>query len=218
MVPNGSYRSRLLRRGLWLSLSTVAWNVVEAVVAIAAGAIASSVALISFGIDSSVEIISAVVVSWRLWREYRGRAAQNTDLLERRAARITGGLLLLLAVYIVVDAGRRLIGFGEEADASLAGIALTGLSLLVMPLLGWAKLRTAHALQSAAMRADAFETIACAWLSLTTLLGLALNAAFGWSWADPLAAMLITPMIVHEGIAGWQSGNRSQAFRESTME
>jgi divalent metal cation (Fe/Co/Zn/Cd) transporter len=199
-------------------LSTVAWNVGEAVVAIAAGAIAGSVALISFGIDSSVEIISAMVVSWRLWREYRGRAAQDTDLLERQAARITGGLLLLLAVYIVVDAGRRLMGFGEEADASLAGIALTGLSLLVMPLLGWAKLRTAQALQSAAMRADAFETIACAWLSLTTLLGLALNAALGWSWADPLAAILITPLIVREGIEGWQSGNRSQAFRKSNRE
>jgi divalent metal cation (Fe/Co/Zn/Cd) transporter len=199
-------------------LSTVAWNVVEAVVALAAGAIAGSVALISFGIDSSVEIISAVIVSRRLWREYRGSAGQNTDLLEMRAARITGGLLLLLAVYIVVDAGRRLIGFGEDADASLAGIALTGVSLLVMPLLGWAKLHTAHNLHSAAMRADAFETIACAWLSLTTLLGLALNAALGWSWADPLAAMLITPMIVREGIEGWQSGKRSQDFRERTTE
>jgi divalent metal cation (Fe/Co/Zn/Cd) transporter len=206
VVPNNSYRGRLLRRGLWLSLATVAWNVVEAIVAIAAGAIASSVALISFGIDSSVEIISALVVSWRILRELRGRGAQNTDLLERRAARITGGLLLLLAVYILVDAGRRLLGWGEEAQASLVGIALTGLSLLVMPLLGWAKLRTAHGLQSAAMRADAFETITCAWLSLTTLSGLALNAAFGWSWADPLAAILIIPLIVREGIEGWQSG------------
>ena len=208
VVPTRSNRGGLLRRGLWLSLCTVAWNVVEAVVAIAAGAIASSVALISFGIDSSVEIISAAVVSQRLWRELRGLAAHDTERLERRTARITGGLLLLLALYIVMDAGRRLLGFGADADASLAGIALTALSLLVMPLLGWAKLRTARALQSAALRADAFETITCAWLSLTTLAGLALNAGFGWSWADPLAAILIVPIIVREGIEGWQGGER----------
>jgi cation diffusion facilitator family transporter len=202
-----------LSRGLWLSLATVAWNIVEAVVALAAGAIASSIALISFGIDSSVEIISAVVVSWRLWVELRGGTAQSTEGLERRTARITGGLLLLLAAYIVVDAGRRLSGYGEEAEASFAGIVLTVLSLLVMPLLGWAKLRTANALQSAAMRADAFETITCAWLSLTTLSGLTLNAAFGWSWADPLAAVLITPLIIREGIEGWQSGNTDDSRR-----
>jgi len=127
---------------------------------------------------------------------------------ERRTSRITGGLLLLLAVYIVMDAGRWLLGFGADADASLAGIALTGLSLLVMPLLGWTKLRTAQALQRAAMRADAFETITCAGLSLTTLAGLALNAGFGWSWADPPAAILIIPIIVREGIEGWQGGER----------
>ena len=197
-----------MRRGLWLSSLTVAWNVVEAVITIAAGVIANSIALISFGIDSSIEIISALVVSWRLWREYRGGLSEDANLVERRAARITGGLLLLLAFYITVDAGRRLLGFGEQADASPVGIALTGLSLLIMPLLGWAKLRTASALRSAAMRADAFETITCAWLSLTTLVGLTLNAGFGWSWADPLAAILIIPLIVREGIEGWQSGER----------
>ena len=199
-----SKRRDLLRRGLWLSWFTVAWNVIEAVVAIAAGAIASSVALISFGIDSSVEIISALVVTWRLSHELRGAAADDTKVLEKRTARITGGLLLLLATYIFVDAGRRLLGFGEVAQPSPVGIIMTGLSLVVMPLLGWAKLRTAHALQSATMRADAFETVTCAWLSLTTLSGLVLNAAFAWSWADPLAAVLIIPLIVREGIEGWQ--------------
>ncbi|NIL96216.1 MAG: cation transporter, partial [Planctomycetales bacterium] len=177
-----------------------------AVVAIAAGALAGSVALISFGVDSTVEITSALVVSRRLWLEYRARTARSAYLLERRAARITGGCLLLLALYITVDGGRRLLGWAAEAEVSLTGIGLTGLSLLLMPLLGWAKLRTARGLQSAALRADAFETIACAWLSFTTLSGLVLNAAFQWSWADPLAAMLIIPLIVTEGIQGWKQG------------
>ena len=213
-MPSRSYRGGLLRRGLWLSFLTVAWNVVEAVVAIASGVIANSVALISFGIDSSVEVVSALVVSWRLWREYRVGIGEDSKVLERRAARIAGTLLFVLAIYIFIDAGRRLIGFGEEAHTSFTGMVLTSVSLVLMPLLGWAKLRTAHALQSAAMRADAFETIACAWLSLTTLCGLALNAAFGWSWADPLAAMLIVPMIVRESMEGWRSDAKGSIRHE----
>jgi divalent metal cation (Fe/Co/Zn/Cd) transporter len=196
-----------LRRGIALSLSTVVWNVVEAVVAVAAGMIASSVALISFGVDSSIEVVSALIVSRRLWLELREGTDDQTDLGENRAARIAGGLLLLLSVYIAIDAGGRLLGQGEEAQSSPIGIALVSMSLVIMPLLGWAKLRTAQALDSAALRADAFETIACAWLSLTTLVGLALNAAWGWSWADPLAALLIIPLIVREGLEGWQSGH-----------
>ena len=198
-----------LRRGLWLSLATIAWNVLEAGVALAAGVIASSLALISFGIDSGIEVASAIVVSSRLWRELRGNGGEATELLEQRTARIAGGLLLLLALYIVIDAGRRLLGFGAEAEPSLVGIVLTSLSLVVMPLLGWAKLRVAKALRSGSMRADAFETITCAWLSVTTLLGLVLNAGWGWSWADPLAAILIVPLILREGLESWRGSNDS---------
>ena len=111
-------------------------------------------------------------------------------------------VLPVLAGYIVIDAGRRLLGFGAEAQKSWVGIALTAVSLIVMPLLGWAKLRTAAGLRSRALRADAYETIACAWLSLTTLAGLALNALFGWWWADPLAALILVPLIVREGLEG----------------
>ena len=193
-------RHGLLRRGMHLSLIVIIWNVIEAVVAVTAGMIASSVALISFGIDSSVEVLSAVVVFWRLRAETRGGGVGRAERLERRAAPITGGLLLLLAIYITVDAGRRLLGYGEEATTSLAGIVLTLVSLVVMPLLGWAKLRTADALDSATMRADSYETIACAWLSLTALVGLGLNAVLGWSWTDPLAALLILPLIIREGL------------------
>jgi cation diffusion facilitator family transporter len=192
----------MLRRGLLLEIATVLWNVVEGVVAVTAGALSGSVALIGFGVDSFVETASAVVVGWRLNAELRGRSAEASERLERIAARVAGVLLLLLAAYIAVDAGRRLLGFGAEARESLVGIVLTAVSLVVMPFLGWSKLRTARVLNSRALRADAYETIACAWLSLTTLVGLALNASFGWWWADPLAALVLVPLIVREGLEG----------------
>jgi len=196
-------RPQLLRRGVYLEYATVAWNIVEGVIAVAAGLVASSVALIGFGVDSFVETASAAVVGWRLRAESLGHAnEERAELLERRAGRIAGALLLALAAYIVVDAGRRLLGFGAEARESIVGIALTAVSLAVMPILGWAKLRTAADLKSGALRADAYETIACAWLSLATLTGLVLNLALGWWWADPLAALAIVPLVVREGMEG----------------
>jgi divalent metal cation (Fe/Co/Zn/Cd) transporter len=201
--PPVSVRQALLRRGVILEGATVGWNVVEGIVAVSAGAIASSVALIGFGVDSFVETASGAVVGWRLRAELNGHAdEERIEALERRAGRIAGALLLGLAVYIVIDAGRRLLGFGAEAQESRVGIALTAISLVAMPFLGWVKLRTAHALRSGALRADAYETIACSWLSLTTLLGLVLNAGFGWWWADPLAALTIVPLVVREGLEG----------------
>jgi cation diffusion facilitator family transporter len=195
-------RSKLVRRGLWLTSASFGWNVLEGAVAVVAGAISASVALVGFGIDSFVETASAGIVGWRLWIELRGRSAESTERIERTTARIAGALLLLLAAYIVVDAGRRLLGFGREAEESLIGIVLTAVSLVVMPFLGWAKLRTATALGSGALRADAYETITCAWLSLTTLVGLGLNAWLGWWWADPAAALVLVPLIAREGIEG----------------
>jgi divalent metal cation (Fe/Co/Zn/Cd) transporter len=203
-VDVNSPREALLRRGFLLEVTTLAWNLVEGVVAIAAGTLSSSVALIGFGVDSFVETASAAVVGWRLRAELRGRSPESAEAIERRTSRIAGALLLLLALYITIDAGRRLAGFGAEARESLVGIVLTAVSLVVMPFLGWAKLRTARALGSGALRADAYETIACAWLSLTTLGGLVLNATLGWWWADPLAALLLVPLIVREGLEGWR--------------
>jgi divalent metal cation (Fe/Co/Zn/Cd) transporter len=193
-----------LRRGVLLEAATVTWNIVEGIIAVSAGILASSVALIGFGIDSFVETSSAAVVGWRLRAELTGRAdEERSELLERRAARVAGGLLLALAAYIAIDAGRRLLGYGEEAQESVVGIVLTAISVAIMPALGWIKLRTAGALQSGALRADAYETIACSWLSLGTLIGLVLNATLGWSWADPLAALAIVPLVVREGLEGW---------------
>lgn len=202
MSRNGDSRSRLLRRGFAFEIVTILWNVIEGVVAVAAGSAAGSVALIGFGIDSFVETTSAVVVGWRLRTEIRGRSLEDAEAVERKASRVAGGLLLLLALYIAIDAGRRLLGMGAEAGTSPVGIGLTILSLAVMPFLGRAKLAVATKLGSGALRADAFETIACAWLSLTTLTGLVLNALFGWWWADPAAALVLVPLIVREGLEG----------------
>jgi divalent metal cation (Fe/Co/Zn/Cd) transporter len=205
-------RTHLLRRGIALEAATVGWNVLEGVIAVSAGIVASSIALIGFGIDSFVETTSGAVVGWRLWAELNGGAdEERAEALERRTRRIAGGLLLGLAAYIAVDAGRRLVGYGAEAQESRLGIVLTAISLVGMPLLVRVKLQTAVALKSGALRADAYETLACAWLSLTTLAGLVLNAAFGWWWADPLAALAILPLAVREGIEGWRGADHCHA-------
>ncbi len=198
-------REQLLRHGVRLEVATVGWNIIEGIIAVIAGTLARSVALIAFGVDSFVETTSGVVLWWRLRTELTGGDdPERMERVERLAVRAAGTILFALALYIVIDAGRRLFGFGEEAQESRVGIGLTALSLVIMPFLGWLKVRTARALGSRALRADAYETIACAWLSLATLAGLGLNAAFGWWWADPLAALAIVPLVVREGLEGWR--------------
>ncbi len=194
-------RAVLLRRGAALEVLTVSYNAVEGLVAIAAGLVAGSVALTGFGIDSVIEVASGVVLWWRLRAELG--VARVGPAVEARAARWAGVLLLALALYIVVESGRRLLK-GDRPGASVVGIALMVLSLIVMPLLARAKLRLAASIGSRALRADAHETIVCAWLSATTLLGLGLNAVLGWWWADPVAALAMLPLIVREGIEAWR--------------
>jgi len=198
--PATADRRRALRRGMWLNGILIVWNIAEGIIGVIAGLLAGSVALLGFSIDSGIEVLSAVIVWWRLRAELHDTTDDGAAELEERAERIAGGLLLLLAAYLVIDAGRRLLGAGPEAEESPIGIALTAVSLVVMPVLGWMKLRTAQELGSGALRADAFETITCAWLSLTTLIGLSLNATLGWSGADPVAALIIVPLIVREGL------------------
>jgi len=156
---------------------TVGYNALEGVIAIAAGLAADSVALTGFGIDSVIEVTSGVVLWWRLRAELG--SSELGAAVEARATRWAGALLLALAVYLVIESGRRLVTQDRPSE-SVVGIVLMVLSLIVMPLLARAKLWTARALDSRALRADAHETIVCAWLSFTTLLGLALNAALGW--------------------------------------
>lgn len=191
-----------------LEAVTVGYNGLEGVIAIAAGLAAGSVALTGFGVDSVIEVTSGLVVWWRLRAELGSPPLGRT--VETRAARATGALLLALALYIGIESGRRLVT-AVRPGQSLVGIVLTGLSLVVMPLLARAKLRVAAGLDSWALRADAHETIVCAWLSLSTLLGLVLNAALGWWWADPFAALAMLPLIVREGLEAW----RGEAYEVS---
>lgn len=165
---------------------------------------AGSVALLGFGIDSLIELASGIVVGWRVLDELRERSSERVEQVERRASRLAGCLLLLLAVYIAMEAGRRLLCHGTRAEESRIGIAVTAAALLIMPGLGWAKLRVAGALKSGALRADACESVACAGLALITLVGLILNALFRWWWADPVAALVLVPLIVREGLEGWR--------------
>jgi cation diffusion facilitator family transporter len=195
--PPLSARAALLRRGVVLEGLTVGYNALEGLIAIVAGLAAGSVALTGFGVDSVIEVTSGVLLWWRLRAELG--SAPLGPAVEARAARWAGILLLALAVYLVVEAARRLFSQDRPGETAL-GIGLTAVSLIVMPLLARAKLRAARALGSRALRADAHETIVCAWLSLTTLCGLALNAAFGWWWADPLAALAMVPLVVREGL------------------
>ena len=194
-------RAALLRRGLALESVTIGYNALEGLIAIAAGVAAGSVALTGFGVDSVIEVTSGVLLWWRLRAELG--AASLGPAVESRAARGAGMLLLGLAAYLAVESARRLVT-GDRPEESVLGIALTALSLIVMPLLARAKLRTAAALGSRALHADAHETLVCAWLSLTTLTGLVLNATLGWWWADPVAALAMLPLIVREGLEAWE--------------
>jgi len=194
-------RVALLRRGIALEAVTVGYNAFEGLVAIGAGVTAGSVALTVFGIDSVIEVTSGALLWWRLRAELG--LAPLGPTVERRAARGAGFLLLALGMYIVTDSVRVLVT-GSRPDSSLIGIVLTAISLIVMPLLARGKLRVAASLGSRAVRADAHETIVCAWLSGTTLLGLGLNAVLGWWWADPVAALAMLPLIVREGLEVWK--------------
>ena len=189
-----------LKRGLQLEYLTVGWNVVEGIIAVAAGIAAGSIALIGFGVDSFVETISGAVIIWRLMAETRGQHDDEAmERIEQRAERIVGGAFLLLAAYVGFEAVRALVN-QEAPDASPVGIALTAVSIVVMLWLARAKRQTGEALGSRAMLADAQQTYACWYLSVVALAGLALNAAFGFWWADPLAALGITVLLVREGL------------------
>jgi divalent metal cation (Fe/Co/Zn/Cd) transporter len=196
-------RQNLLRRGLRLEYLTVGWNVIEGLVSVAAALAAGSVALLGFGMDSFVETTSGLVLIWRLRAERHACNPEEIERLDQRAHKLVALSLLLLAAYIAFDAAKALIT-REKPQPTLAGIAITSLSLTVMWWLARAKRRTARALASRALEADSFQTTACFWLSLMTLAGIGLNAAFGWWWADPVAALGMTYFLVSEGREAWR--------------
>jgi divalent metal cation (Fe/Co/Zn/Cd) transporter len=189
-------RRRLGRRAQLLAGVSVTYNLVEAVVAVTAGAVAGSIALIGFGLDSLVEMSSGLVILW----QFRHAVPESR---ERLALRLIGVSFFALAGYVAVESVRNLVGGGEPAPSPV-GIALASLSLLVMPVLSWAQRRTGRALNSGSVVADSKQTLLCTYLSAVLLVGLLLNALVGWSWADPLAGLVIAAVAVREGIEAWR--------------
>jgi divalent metal cation (Fe/Co/Zn/Cd) transporter len=196
-------RAAELRRGRRLEYLTVSWNIAEGLVAVAAASAAGSIALLGFGVDSFIESASAGVMIWRLASERRPSNPASLERLERRARRMIAASLVLLALYVAWDAGWALARH-EAARSSGVGLALLVASLGVMLWLASAKRRVARALGSRALAADAFQSTACWWLSLLALSGLALNAALGWWWADPLAALAMTVFLGREAHESWR--------------
>lgn len=188
-------RAKDVRRGRRLEYLTVGWNSLEGVIAVGAGLVAGSIALVGFGFDSAIEVASGVALLWRLHMD----APERRERAEQVALKVVGVSFLALAAYVAFDALRSLVT-REPPEASYVGIVLAALSLVVMPVLARAKRRVAAKINSRALEADSRQTDICAYLSAILLGGLILNALFGWWWADPAAALLMTPIIGKEGV------------------
>ena len=193
---DASERQRLGRRAQLLAGASVSYNIVEAVIAITAGAIAGSAALVGFGLDSVVEVASGVVILW----QFQHAVPQSR---ERQALRLMALAFFALAAYVSVDSVRALFSAARPA-ASPVGIGLAMVSLAVMPLFSWAQRRTGRRLGSGAVVADGTQTLLCTYLSAVLLIGLVLNATLGWSWADPVAGLVIAAVAVNEGLRAWR--------------
>ncbi|WP_019854340.1 cation transporter [Actinopolyspora mortivallis] len=198
-LPDAARRAILSRRIRLLVAATISYNVIEAVVAVTAGVLASSTALIGFGLDSMVEVASAAAVAW----QFSARQAALRQARERRALRIIAVSFFVLAGYVAVEAVRSLTG-GVGAESSPVGIVLAALSLVIMPGLSLAQRFAGRQLGSASAVADSKQTLLCTYLSGVLLVGLLLNAAFGWSWADPVVALVIAAVAVREGREAWR--------------
>ena len=207
-------RRALLARRIRLFVAlTITWNVIEAVVALTAGARASSAALIGFGLDSVIEVSSALAVAWQF-------AGRDPEAREKVALKVIGASFFALAAFVSVDALRSLLGAGEAGHSSV-GLVLAALSLAVMPFLSYAQRRAGRELASASAVADSKQTLLCTYLSAVLLVGLALNSLFGWSWADPIAALVIAGLAVKEGREAWRGDNccsPAEALRPGVLE
>lgn len=192
----GHSRAATVRRGKLLEVGTIAYNSLEGLIAVTAGLAAGSIALVGFGFDSAIEVMSGSVLLWRL--SIDGDATRRKRV-EVQSLRIVGWCFVVLASYVFSDAGASLLR-REAPDESFTGIVLAAVSLIVMPLLVRAKRRVAKALSSNAMYADARQTELCTYLSAILLAGLLLNAVFGWWWADPIAALVMVPIIAKDGV------------------
>jgi divalent metal cation (Fe/Co/Zn/Cd) transporter len=192
-----SSRTADVAAGVRVELVTVAWMLVEAVVAIVAGLLARSVLLTAFGVDSVIELVSGGTLLWRLWTEAKKRSIEGLEVAENRAAWVAGAGLAFLCIYIVASSTLSLAA-RSEPDTSLVGISLAALALVIMPILVWRKRVIAARIKSAALRADAACSLTCAYMALTLFIGLGLNAVLGWWWADAVAALALLYWIVPE--------------------
>src|SRR3954468_22086991 len=198
-APRPAVRARravLRRRIRLLVAATITYNVVEAIIAIGAGTVAGSIALIGFGLDSVIEVSSAAAVSWQF-------SAPDPERREKVALRVIAGSFFALAAYVNVEALRTLIT-GNEPEHSTVGIVLVAVSVVIMPFLSWAQRRAGRELGSASAVADSKQTLLCTYLSAGVLVGLVLNAVFGWWWADPAAGLVLAALAVREGRNAWR--------------
>ena len=190
-------RKRVLQRRIRLVVTiTIAYNVVEAIIALVAGTVASSAALVAFGLDSIVEVLSAAAVAWQF-------SAKDPESREKVALRVIAFSFFALAAYVIVDTVLSLFG-GMDAEPSPVGIVLAAVSLVIMPGLSWFERRTGRELGSATAIADSKQTLLCAYLSAALLLGLLLNSLLGWAWADSVAALVIAGWAIKEGLEAWR--------------
>ncbi len=201
MVQVALGRQAMARRGKRLEYFTIAWNTLEGLVAIISGLMAGSISLVGFGIDSFIEVTSGGTLLWRMSvDEDEPRREQN----EKRSLKIVGICFIALAIYVAYESASDLLSRKQPAH-SIPGIVLACVSLIVMPLLSRAKKKVGESLSSAAMHADARQTDFCVYLSAILLAGLLLNASLGWWWADPIAALVMVPIIAKEGIEGMKA-------------
>lgn len=205
-------RAVLHRRVRFIVGFTITYNVLEGIIAVSAGAAASSAALIGFGLDSFIEVLSAVAVAWQFTRK-------NPERWEKPTVRAIGIAFFALAAYVTIDAVLSLTGV-EPVEHSPVGIAIAVVSLVIMPALAWFQFRTGRELGSKSVQADAKQLLLCIYLSGTVLIGLLLNSLFGWTWADSVAALIVAALAVREGIEAWRGDVESpfELFEEMEEE
>lgn len=196
VTPTSQRRARLHRRVKLIVAFTITWNVVEAIVALSAGMVASSAALIGFGLDSVIEVASAAAIAWQFTRK-------DPQRWERPTVRVIGVAFFALAAYVTVDAILALTGL-RNPDHSPLGIGIAIASLIVMPALAWFEFRTGRELVSRSVQADAKQLLLCVYLSGTVLIGLVLNGLRGWAWADSVAALVVAVLAIREGVEAWR--------------
>ncbi|ALI27039.1 Putative ESX-1 secretion system [Mycolicibacterium fortuitum] len=194
--PSPARRARLHRRIRWFVAATIAYNIVESIVAIGEGTRVSSTALIGFGLDSVIEVSSAAAVAWQF-------SSPDPEAREKAALRVIAVSFFALAGYVTVEAVRSLAGATEARHSSI-GIALTAVSLVIMPALSWAQRRAGRELGSRSAVADSKQTLLCTYLSAVVLAGLVVNSLLGWTWADPIAALILAGVAVNEGREAWR--------------